>query len=304
MHPEFIRSKERLERLTSEELELWKEAETAKRREDKLKRAAFKKDLSEVKVVAKTSEMPVDLAEPATSPHEEPPEAERTELAELMEKSGLSGDYEHLRELANGTTAAVVAELGRGWLLRSSSESLGGDKSKLMNLWRRIMGRVDDDAYQDKLADGLVRGCGDVRLAAAAAVVVAGGRFAWERGPWSGAAFDACPLLTELLPGAPHTNVHVAEPPMAQVLKGCPMGTCLRYGQTAPSPFQKYILSDDAVDDVSALFLNSSSVPIQGTKSQCFRLTGPREIILDAVTLRKKMITDVNSILCNKVHHA
>jgi hypothetical protein len=99
----------------------------------------------------------------------------------------------------------------------------------------------------------LVRGCGDVRLAAAAAAVGAGGPFAWERRPWSGAAFDACPLLNELLPSvlaglgyAESRGVEGGgagpEPPMAQVLKGCPnMATCLRYGEVGDGRGKRWV---------------------------------------------------------------
>jgi len=165
------------------------------------------------------------------------------------------------------------------------------------------MGIIDDESYRDDLAEGSVRGASEARVQAASAVMSAGGPFAWERGRWSGSAFNACPLVKELLPGTLSVGSNDPEPPMSRVLKNCPVKKCLRYGQATsnPSPPQ-YILNDDAVDDISALFLNASSTRIKGTKSQCYRITGPREVIINPANLKKSSITDEKSMLCNKAN--
>jgi hypothetical protein len=76
--------------------------------------------------------------------------------------------------------------------------------------------------------------------------------------------------LKELLPGTLHFENDYVDPPMAKVLKGCPTDTCLRYGQATSQLSPKSILDDDTVNDISALFLNSSSVPINGTNHAAF----------------------------------
>jgi len=313
LHPEFLRTKARYEQATPSELELWKENEKAKRREEKLERLNQKRKTSDVYANSvlngsdsahQDSAMSTMITETDVRTHFEQSDSESTELYELMKQAGLSDGYPYLRNRSNGTTAAVIANLGRGWLLSSTSEELGLPNAKVMNLWRRVIGKIKGESYRD-LAEGSMRGAREARVLAASAVVDAGGPFAWERGSWSGPAFNACPLLKDLLPGASSVGSNDPEPPMASVLKSCPIDACLRYGQikSSPSP-QQYILNDDAVDDLSALFLNASSTRLKGTKSQCYRMTGPREVILIAVPLRKGAITDEKSMLCNKVHHA
>jgi len=124
----------------------------------------------------------------------------------------------------------------------------------------------------------LVRGVGEARLRAARAVVDADGAFAWERGPWSTPATNACALLKELLPSVfseeggdssssssstSSSSGHEAwsrEPPMAKVLRNCPnMATCLKYGEvreglgkrcvvlSSPLTYSGWIFYDDCI---------------------------------------------------------
>lgn len=313
MHPDFLRNKAWMDQMTPSELELLKETKTAKRRAEKLERLNYKRVAPDAHVgsvvnmsslAQQDSAFSTTLIETETSARlEQTPDGETTELYELMKKAGLSDGYSYLRDRANGTTAAAIANLGRGWLLRSSAEEFGLPKTKVMNLWRRVMGKIDDASYRDDLAEGSIREASEARVLAASAVMSAGGPFAWERGRWSGSAFNACPLVKELLPGTLSVGSIDPEPPMSRVLKNCPIKKCLRYGQATsnPSPPQ-YILNDNAVDDISALFLNASSTRIKGTKSQCYRITGPREVIINPANLKKSSITDEKSMLCNKAN--
>lgn len=179
---------------------------------------------------------------------------------------------------------------------------------KLSNRWiigrRHMLEAIDGIKIRDgPNPNGFERGAGEERIRAASAVVDAGGPFAWERGPWSSAVTIACPLLKDFSPGRSRSEDGYVGPPMARALKSCPVYTCLRYGQTNSRSSPEHILNDSTVDDISALVINSSSVPIIGTKSRCFRMTGPKEMIPDTSPRKKRSITDERLIVCNKVHN-
>ena len=88
----------------------------------------------------------------------------------------------------------------------------------------------------------------------------------WESGLWASTAFTACRLLQELEPSRPLGS----PPPIRDIIEGCPLHTCLRYGRFGKE--QRNFLDDETIDHFTALFDNSTQV--NGTKSTCFRVHG------------------------------